>query len=187
MSHYLCLSLSLSLFFKSNFIWTVIGWSSEALTLLIFCLFFDFWIWLYLMILIRWLVCVGVGVGQLVRYCLLECVWEARFALPRRTFTFHKFFFFFWSSSNFLTILVWKVFLCTVHGSHKIYFLATFSLKMGPTILFTHLKIILLQCFSVFSFSFQFSAVSKRTLSVMLLWFVIVKFSDWQLAHDPNN
>ena len=28
-------------------------------------------------------------------------------------------------------------------------------LKMGPTVLFTHLKIILLQCFSVFSFSFQ--------------------------------
>ena len=34
---------------------------------------------------------------------------------------------------------------CTVHG-------------MGPTVLFTHLKIILLQCF-------QFSAVSKRTPS----------------------
>ena len=33
---------------------------------------------------------------------------------------------------------------------------------MGPTILFTYLKIILPQCFSVFSFSFQFSAVSKR-------------------------
>ena len=25
------------------------------------------------------------------------------------------------------------------------------------------------------------------SFSVMLLWFVIVKFSDWQLAHDPNN
>ena len=39
-------------------------------------------------------------------------------------------------------------------------------LKMGPTVLFIHLKIILLQCFSVFSFSFQFSVVSKRTLSL---------------------
>ena len=38
-------------------------------------------------------------------------------------------------------------------------------LKMGPTVLFTHLKIILLQYFSVFSFNFQFSAVSKRTLA----------------------
>ena len=47
--------------------------------------------------------------------------------------------------------------------THKFHFSTTFSLKMGPTILFTHLKIISLQCFSVFSFSFQFSAVSKRT------------------------
>ena len=31
--------------------------------------------------------------------------------------------------------------------THKFYFLATFSLKMGPTVLFTHLKIILLQWF----------------------------------------
>ena len=36
---------------------------------------------------------------------------------------------------------------CTVHETHKSYFSATFSLKMGPTALFTHLKIILLQCF----------------------------------------
>ena len=48
--------------------------------------------------------------------------------------------------------------------THKFYFLATFSFKMGPTVLFTHLKVILLQYFSVFSFSFQFLAVSKRTL-----------------------
>ena len=31
--------------------------------------------------------------------------------------------------------------------THKFYFLVTFSLKMSPTILFTHLKIILLQWF----------------------------------------
>ena len=38
---------------------------------------------------------------------------------------------------------------------HKFYFLATFSLKIGLTILFAHLKIILLQYFqfSVFNFS----------------------------------
>ena len=36
--------------------------------------------------------------------------------------------------------------------THKFHFLATFLLKMGPTVLFTHLKIILLQYFSVFSF-----------------------------------
>ena len=39
--------------------------------------------------------------------------------------------------------------------TYKFYFSVTFSLKMGPTILFTHLKIILLQCFSVSIFSFQ--------------------------------
>ena len=45
----------------------------------------------------------------------------------------------------------------TVHCSwtHKFHFSTTFSLKMGLTILFTYLKIILLQCFSVSVFSFQ--------------------------------
>ena len=44
---------------------------------------------------------------------------------------------------------------CTVHDTHKLHFSTTFSLKMGSTALFTHLKIILLQCFqfSIFSFS----------------------------------
>ena len=53
-----------------------------------------------------------------------------------------------------------------VHYSwtHKFHFSATFSLKMDFTVLFTHLKIILLQYFSVFSFSFQFSTISKRTI-----------------------
>ena len=48
--------------------------------------------------------------------------------------------------------------------THKFHFSVTFSLKMGPTVLFTHLKIILLQYFSIFSFSFQFLTVSKRIL-----------------------
>ena len=38
------------------------------------------------------------------------------------------------------------------NGSHKLHFLATFLLKMGPTTLFTHFKIISLQCFR---FQFQ--------------------------------
>ena len=44
---------------------------------------------------------------------------------------------------------------CTVHEPTNFIFYQFFSLKMGPTVLFTHLKIILLQCFqfSVFSFS----------------------------------
>ena len=41
-----------------------------------------------------------------------------------------------------------------VHCSwtHKFHFSVTFSLKSGPTVLFTYLKIILLQYFLVFSF-----------------------------------
>ena len=43
----------------------------------------------------------------------------------------------------------------TVHclWTHKFYFSATFLLKMSLTVLFTHLKIILLQCFSFSVFS----------------------------------
>ena len=40
--------------------------------------------------------------------------------------------------------------------SHKLHFSVTFLLKIGPTVLFTHLKIISLQCFQ-----FQFSVSAK--------------------------
>ena len=43
---------------------------------------------------------------------------------------------------------------CTVHGTYKLHFSSTFSLKMDLTVLFTRLKIILLQCF-------QFSVFNK--------------------------
>ena len=43
--------------------------------------------------------------------------------------------------------------LCSIYGTYKPLFLVKFSLKMGLTILFTHLKIILLQYF-------QFSIIS---------------------------
>ena len=42
---------------------------------------------------------------------------------------------------------------CTVHGTHKSLIYANFSLKLGPTILFTYLKIILLQYFQFLVFS----------------------------------
>ena len=65
------------------------------------------------------------------------------------------FFFFFFFSAAMVDPSSVNRHLCTVHGPHKLHFLSTFSLKMGHTALFTHLKIILLQCFqfSVFSFS----------------------------------
>ena len=46
--------------------------------------------------------------------------------------------------------------------SHKYHFSTTFLLKMCPTILFTHLKIILLQCFQ-FQFSISATISSIQT------------------------
>ena len=99
----------------------------------------------------------------------LECVWEAHSKSKTHVLCFFCFF-----SRN-----IW-LFLWTVHGvhclrTHKFYFLATFSLKMDLTILFTHLKIILLQYFSVFSFSFQFSTVSKRILILCCQFFFVLR------------
>ena len=48
---------------------------------------------------------------------------------------------------DFSAIFSTSVSPCSVHGTHKLHFSATFSLKMGPMTLFTHLKIISLQCF----------------------------------------
>ena len=44
--------------------------------------------------------------------------------------------------------------LCTVYETRKYIFLTKTTLKLGSTILFTHLKIILLQCF-------QFSVINS--------------------------
>ena len=73
----------------------------------------------------------------------------------------------FMNSSHNIWLFLWIVHDVYCSRTHKFYFLTTFSLKMGPTVLFTHLKIILLQYFSVFSF--QFSAVSKQTLNLVCL------------------
>ena len=59
--------------------------------------------------------------------------------------------------------------------THKFHFLATFSLKMGFTELFTHLKIILLQCFQFSVFSFSKIVLSKHThnFSHLAMWQVV--------------
>ena len=69
---------------------------------------------------------------------------------------FH-FYFYFYSMicdrSSWLSIrLALLVGSCIVYGTHKLPFLPKFSLKISLIVLFTHLKIILLQCFSVFSY-----------------------------------
>ena len=57
----------------------------------------------------------------------------------------------FWSNVDFF--IVNSAFMHCLR-THKFHFSANFSLKMGLTVLFTHLKIILLQCF-------QFSVLAK--------------------------
>ena len=81
-------------------------------------------------------------------------VWIQRFTLNPAVH-FLKFFFFFVQPHILTKSTVNSAF---VHCSrtYKFHFLTTFSLKMGPMILFTYLKIILLQCFQ-----FQFSVSAK--------------------------
>ena len=77
-------------------------------------------------------------------YFLVSCSrgqWILFMNSSRTFLTFHHFFYI--SGSQYCS---WF---------HKYHFSATFSLKMGFTILFTHLKIILLQCFQ---FQFLISA-----------------------------
>ena len=68
---------------------------------------------------------------------------------------FHFFFSFFFFNSWFCWLFSVNNAPVLCSQTHKFLFWVTFSLKMGPTVLFTHLKIILLQCFqfSVFNFS----------------------------------
>ena len=83
----------------------------------------------------------------------------------------------------------------TVHylWTHKFHFSATFSLKMGPTALFTHLKIILLQCFqfSVFNFSkissIQTDPYSWYFTSFLLNFFFFLMFGvKWKILINKN-
>ena len=97
---------------------------------------------------------------------VLVCLWEMRLRFPNARFAFSILFFIlhvFVRPTRLLFInsscKVWlfplfqhKFYWLRTHKSH---FSATFSLKMGPTVLFTHLKIILLQYFSVSVFNFQ--------------------------------
>ena len=61
------------------------------------------------------------------------------------TFAFSSFLFFFLFGKSAFQHFQWVP--CTVYGTHKSLFSHKLSLKMGLMILFTHLKIILLQCF----------------------------------------
>ena len=90
-------------------------------------------------------------------------------------FLFYIFLFLFLFSPQWLTSQLWIVHPCTVHGSHKLHFSVTFSLKMGLTALFTHLKIISLQCFH-FQFSVSAKISSIQTDPVFFFFFQRLAF-----------
>ena len=71
--------------------------------------------------------------------CFLGLVW---IQLLRFTFAFSAFFFF--SRAGFVDFSTLNNAAMPCLRTHKHHFSITFSLKMGPTVLFTHLKIILL-------------------------------------------
>ena len=93
----------------------------------------------------------------------LQLFWRLRFCSAFFSF------FFFWFNRNSWLCQLWTVHLCTIHRSHKLYFSATFLLKMGLTALFTHLKIISLQCFQ-FQFLVSAKISSIQTYSLCTFW-----------------
>ena len=72
--------------------------------------------------------------------------------LSRCTFAFLLFFFFFAKKFDFSTNSQPHVGPVYCLWTHKFHFSSIFSLKIDLAVLFTYLKIILLQCFSVFYF-----------------------------------
>ena len=116
--------------------------------------------------------------------CGLDLRPQLCFTFSRIFFFFLSFFFFFSFSYTFWLSRQWTVHLCTVHGSHKLHFSTTFSLKMGSMILFTYLKIILLQYF-------QFQQNKFYTLSLKFLYLFHIWFTWWGIykssQHIINN
>ena len=72
--------------------------------------------------------------------------------------------FFFFSQSVHIVHCSW---------THKFHFSTTFSLKMDPSVLFIHLKIILLQYFSVSVFSFYL--YPNGPLMIYIFYFYLVQ------------
>ena len=83
---------------------------------------------------------------------------------------FFLLFFFFFQPHYLIKSTVNSIFMHCLQ-THKFYFLTIFSLKMGPTALFTHLKIILLQCFQFqFSVSIKISSIQTDDFIPQLTW-----------------
>ena len=86
----------------------------------------------------------GVGFRKLILFIYKPGL-DSAYSCLRFQFARFLFFFFIAAVVDFYAVYsAHQWVLCTVHGTHKFHFSAIFSLKMGPTALFTHLKIILL-------------------------------------------
>ena len=112
------------------------------------------------------------------------CVWEACLRFPNARFAFSVLFFLhaFERPTRLLFMNRSRKVWLFPPFQHKFHFLATFSLKMGFTVLFTYLKIILLQCFSVFNF--QFSAERTLNLGVSMFVPLIIRFVVFFIVHN---
>ena len=82
------------------------------------------------------------------------------------------FFFFFYFQPQWLTRSSVNSAQVYCSRTHKLHFLSTFSLKIGSTVLFTHLKIILLQYFQFLIFNFS-KISSIQTDPKNLVYFLV--------------
>ena len=100
------------------------------------------------------------------------------------------FFFFFWSAFLWLWWLFQWI-LCTIHETNKHLFSIKLSLKMGLTVLFTYLKIILLQCFSFFSFQkisgiqihYLYELYTSYKFGTILNWSIVFQNLQFSLSN----
>ena len=123
-----------------------------------------------------------------IRFFLLEEeVLKTKCALGKRVLrlphlSFH-FFFSFFLKKNF-SCICWlslvnsahQWVLCTVHGTHEPHFSVTFSLKIGSTILFTHLKVILLLYFQFSIFSYIKTDSKNHSFNYIYLSSLLAKY-----------
>ena len=89
------------------------------------------------------------------------------------------FFFFFLVQPQQLTLSTVNSAFVHCSRSHKLHFSATFLFKMGPTVLFTHLKIISLQCFQ-FQFSVSAKIISHIHTHIYIYIYIYIFFFFWK-------
>ena len=91
---------------------------------------------------------------------------------PRlRFFSMFSSFFFFFFQPAIVDFVNCEQCICVLFTVPQIIFLTNFLLKMGPTTLFTHLKIISLQCFQFqFLVSAKISSIQTHPKCVIYYW-----------------